>query len=126
MDFKRPRQKFTFTGMQVSRPVDLLDDGKLALAKNVRQFTQGILESRPGLLAVSTGVLAAPAHSVRRLNDPILATFARLVGAAAKLFSGQTTFTQIDDGFSSAPLSVIPFAPERSPQPFTCIADALR
>src|SRR5439155_14871630 len=111
MDFKRPRQKFTFSGMQVSRPVDLLDDGKLALAKNVRQFTQGILESRPGLLAVSTGVLAAPAHSVRRLNDSILGTFKRIVGAETKLFMGQTTFTEVDDGFSGDPLSISVFRP---------------
>jgi len=132
-DFVRIQERFVSRGIQIARPVDLLEDGKFSRLKNVISHEDGSLEPRPGLIQVNATALAAgAAHSVRRLNDQAAATFRRIVGAGTKLHSGQASFAEITDmlgalgigtGFSGQPISMVPFRPDRSPEPWMYCAD---
>lgn len=133
-DYKRIMQRFLCLGVQLTRPVDRLDPGKFPILHNIRAYIQGIIQARPGLLALGNPIAGIPTvHSVRRLNDPATSTFTRVVGAGTGLYAGQTNFPStvtdlsggagIGTGFSGKPLSMIPFRPNKSPQAWMYVAD---
>lgn len=129
-DYSRKLQRFICKGVNVTLPVDLMPAGKYPILKNVRVRQQGVIESRDGIQAVNGSALAQLlVHSVRRLTDPspgASPAWTRVVGAGTKLYTGQGVLTEQDTGYSGNPLSMIPFRPERSPQAWMYIADALR
>ncbi|MDQ3803275.1 MAG: hypothetical protein M3416_05410 [Acidobacteriota bacterium] len=136
MAYKALKRKFLLRGLDLSRPVDALEQGYFPILKNVRSRTDGVIEPRPGFSAVNSVAVAAAIHSVRRLNDdvgPTLSTplqaYARILGAGTKLYSDNSAhnaFSEIDTGYSGDPLSMIPHRPEQSPQPWMYVYDSAR
>src|SRR5215472_2493317 len=97
-------------------------------ALNLRMYVPDRIETRPGQSLVSTGgVLAVPVHSLRRLNDSIPGAalpFTRVAGASTSLFTGQVAFGVVATGFTGNPLSMVPYRPDQSPEPWMYIADS--
>lgn len=131
-EFTRLTNKLICRGIQLSRPVDLLSDGKFAILKNVRSYQDGQLQCRPGSSALNA--MAAldqlNVHSVRRLTDLLPGAsfaFIRVVGAGTKLYAGVTpTAPAILTGFSGNPLSLIPYRPPQSPESWMYVGDSLK
>lgn len=133
--FNRLPERFNIRGIQLTKPVDELDPGKMARLSNVLSAVEGRIDPRPGLVAVSTVPAPAALHTVRRLNDPSNDTFIRIAGdIAGGLRASQTDFSAtvvdllngaaIGTGYSGKPLSLIPFRPNKSPQPWMYVGDA--
>jgi len=127
----RATQRFAVRGLQLAKNLDELDSSELAIYQNLRQFVIGKLDTRPGLTAINAAAMAdLIVHSVRRLNNDLPSatqSFARVVGAGTSLYSdngAHNAYTLRASGFSGRPLSLVPFRPEQSPEPWMYIGDA--
>lgn len=134
--FRKP-ERFISRGMQISKPVDLLDPGKFSRLKNVVSREDGSLQPRPGLTQINATQLNGPVHSIRRINDLAVGptNWARVVGAGTRLYTGQAAFTEVLDllgaagigqAWSGNPISMVPFRPDRSPEPWMYCADSAK
>lgn len=69
--------------------------------------------------------LPDPPHTIRRLNDSTpngpIAGYALVIGAAGKMYVNNT---QVASGLSSNPVSLIPFRPNASVQPWMYVGDS--
>ena len=69
--------------------------------------------------------LPAPPHSIRRLNDSTpngpASGYALVIGAAGKMYVNNS---QVASGMSGNPVSMVPFRPNASPQPYMYIGDS--
>lgn len=97
-----------------------------AYFRNMRAYLPERLSARGGMVVVSsTPFDQLSIHSVRRLNDPAVALSKRIYGAGTKLYVGEGT-AAVDTGYSGNPLSLVPFRPDQSPEPWMYVTDSLR
>ena len=120
-----PSGPFDFHGLNLVRPVNRLASGQVTAAVNIRAYTLGGITFR-NLLTNAILTLAAAVHSIRRLNDatnPVAlpAGYILINGAGAVLYAGSTA---IGTGFSTNPLSIIPFRPNASVTPYGYVGDS--
>jgi len=131
VQFNSIRKRFGVRGIQLSRPVDLLEENKYPALKNVRSYVDGVIQSRPGMALiydVDSGAATA-LHTIKRLNDAVNARSTYFTGAGTKLYadtSGHTAATEIDSGYSGDPISTVPHRPEQSPLPWLYFMDRTR
>jgi hypothetical protein len=130
MEYKQLKQKMTCRGIQL-RPGDMLDEGKFQILTNVRSFTEGVIEPRPGLGIIADVDLGRTdsIHSIKRLNDDVSARYARIIGAGTRLYTDNAahdTFTEQDNGYSGNPLSIVIHRPDQSPLPWAYVMDSSR
>lgn len=135
-EYSHKPRKFLLKGVDLSRPVDLLEPTTYVLARNVRGYIDGTITTRPGAAALAAALAGGAVHSLKRLNDeigPTLSTptqsYARMAGAGTKLYSDNSAhnaFTEIATGLSGNPLTWIPIRPEQSPQPWMYIHDTAK
>jgi len=131
-DYQHKQSRFFFKGVQLSRAIDSLDEFKAIIAKNIRQYQLGVITPRKGQTAVYSDTLSQTnIHSIKRLNNDIPTasqSYAIIIGAGSTLYSDNSTHTTINNsratGFSGNPLSIIPFRPNNSPEPYAYIADS--
>lgn len=130
-EYRRKGEKFFLKGgLVLSRPIDLLQMGEYPYLKNIRSYSQGVIETRPGTTKVnSADSIGTTIHSVRQLNDDKSAQNIYVLGVGGDVrtmsVSG-TTSTVKDTGYSGNPLSLNPFRPDQSPQSWMYIADQNR
>ena len=120
-----PLGPFDFKGFDIVSPVNRLIPGRTSLAVNIRAYVKGGITFR-NLLTNAILTLAAAVHSIRRLNDatnPVAlpAGYILINGAGAVLYAGSTA---IGTGFSTNPLSIIPFRPNASVTPYGYVGDS--
>ncbi len=113
-----------FRGIDLVNPVDRISEGKFAYAQNVRRYLGGGTTTRATQDSTSF-TLPASVHSLRRLNDltpagPVLG-FVIIGGAADKIYANAT---QVDSGYSGNQVSLIPFRPNTSVQPWMYCFDS--
>jgi hypothetical protein len=111
-------------GMDTVHPPDGLPANKFAYAQNVRAYigerTSARAQEDPPVLTLPSSV-----HSLRRLNDLTpagpSAGFVLVGGAGGSLYANGT---QVASGLSGDPLSLIPFRPAASVQPWMYVGDS--
>lgn len=145
--YKREPMKMATSGMVTSMPADLLPAGKFAMLRNVRQVEVGTIQARKGITHWNAGALPLTGgigvHSIRRMNDNLGANsdgvpdFTHVVGSGAYVSIETDTVTHafttmtpqgelLNNVFSTRPLSLTPWRPERSPRTFMYVWDTLR
>jgi hypothetical protein len=131
--FERKSWKFLLKGLQLNRPIDLIEPGYCPTLKNIRSFQDGSIQPRPGINRVYDAAVAdLIVHSCRRLNNDLSGAsqaYALFVGAGDELYkdnAAHTSLSSIDTGYSGNPLSLIPFRPLQSPEPYLYVSDSLR
>jgi hypothetical protein len=115
-----------FAGMNLLRPVDQMPPSKYPYAQNVRAYIQEGITGRATqdstLFALPSGV-----HSLRRLNDLTPAGpaggYILVAGAGTSIYANAT---QVDSGLSGNPVSLVPFRPNTSVQPWMYVGDSLK
>ena len=118
---KRPDN---FRGMDLTSPVNRIEPGKAAVAVNARAYGQGQFSLRNQL---SEPILtnASAVQSLARMNDttpagPVSGFVLISSDVDGNLYAGGTI---IGTGFSGNPISIVPFRPNTSVQPWAYIAD---
>ncbi len=113
-----------FKGFSITGPINRLGAGIASIALNVRQYARGIVSPR-NLLTAAIETLAAALHSLRRLNDSTpngpVSGYTLISGAGTVLYSGSTS---VVTGLTGNPVSMIPFRPNASVQPWMYIGDS--
>ena len=115
---------FDFHGLNLYSPLNRIVQ-RVSMAVNVRASVGGGVTFR-NLLTNAILTLGAAVHTIKRLNDttsPSLlpAGYILISGADAKLYAGPTA---VATGFSGNPLSLVPFRPNASVQPWCYQADS--
>ena len=113
-----------FRGLDLTRPLNRIRAGFAALAVNVRGYLRGTVGLR-NLLTNALLTYDAAVVSIARLNDttpagPMSGYSIVGVDAAGNLFSNSTNVAQ---GLSGNPVSIIPFRPNASVQPWAYVGD---
>jgi hypothetical protein len=119
--------RLDFHGMDTVHPPDMMRPGKFPYAQNVRAYLRDSVTSR-ATQDSSVLSLSAPIHSLRRLNDSTpagpAAGFILVAGAGSNLYAGSTT--PVDTGLSGDPVSLVPFRPNASVQPWMYVGDSVK
>lgn len=123
--FQRDTNRFFCLGLDLNRPVDSVKELHYPRLVNVRTYQIGRLEPRFGLTLIGNR-MDGPVHSIRRLNVSRISTWTRVIGSGSKLNTGQTTFTEIDSGYSGDPLALVPYRPAESADPWMYVMDSQR
>lgn len=118
--------RLDFDGMNLVLPLDEMPPRKYGYAQNVRSYVHGGTTSRSrqdsSVFSLPSGV-----HSLRRLNDLTpagpAAGFILVGGAGTALFANAV---QVDSAFSGNPISLVPFRPNTSVQPWMYVGDSLK
>jgi hypothetical protein len=116
--------RFEQGGINTVLPPDQLPPSRYPYAQNIRWYQDKRVGSRSveddAVVTLPTNV-----HSIRRLNDSTPAGpatgFVLIEGAGGNLFAG---FTMVNSGLSGNPLSLVPFRPNQSVQPWMYVADS--
>lgn len=108
------------TGLDLVHPIDRMPPGSFPYLFNVRVLSEGRIEGRPGYVRFIQ--LADTPNSIRRLNHP--GGHIYVGGGGTKLYAGpESNYVPVDSGYSGDPLSLIPFRPEQSPDPWMYVYD---
>lgn len=120
---KRPD---SFSGNDLTSPLNRIPAGKVAIAQNVRAYLDGGFALRNGLgNAIIT--VDAPINSLVRMNDttPDGPTdgFCLIIGTEAGAIFVSPSTSPVASGQSGNPVSIVPFRPNTSVQPWAYIGD---
>ena len=122
--------RLDFAGLDVLHPVDLIPPNKSPMAINVRRYIKGAIKGR-NLLTGALYTLAAALHSIRRLNDStnpsaLPSGYAIINGAGTVLstWNSSVGVVNVASGLSGNPVSMVPFRPNASVQPWMYIGDS--
>lgn len=130
-EFLRPESgfRFAFAGLKTNARPDALPPGKYPLATNIRAYSTGTIQSRPGAVRSFT---ASPTGILYPISD--MRTYAALATGNAPrtlaydlngrvwLDNGMNVGT-LSGGVGSSGASMIPFRPNASPEPWMYIAN---
>ena len=121
---------FSFKGLDIVNPINRITSGMVALAQNVRAYIKGGITSR-NLLTAALYTLGAAVHSIKRLNDStsssLLPSGYTIINGAGTVLSAWNTALGVDNiatGLSGNPVSIVPFRPNASVQPWAYVGDS--
>ena len=117
-------QRLQIGGMDTVHPPDKMPPNKYPFLQNVRAYLRDRIAGRA---TQDSSVLSYPSavHSLRRLNDTTphgpASGYVLIVGAGQNLYAQGT---ECASGLSGNPLSLIPFRPNASVQPWMYVGDS--
>ena len=121
---------FDFRGMSLVRPINRMANGVVAFCQNVRSYILGGFTSRNPLSAAIVSALPTPIHTIKRLNDSTpngpASGYSLIIAASTSLYVWNSTIglVKVADGLSGNPVSMIPFRPNTSVQPWMYVCDS--
>ena len=117
-----------FRGMNVANPINRLRAGDTAIAVNIRAYGSGWLSLR-NVLSAAILTVGSAVNSIARLNDstpagPVSGYTFISADVNGNLYCGATgTLSPIATGMSGHQISLIPFRPNTSVQPWAYTGD---
>jgi len=120
--------RMQFRGINTVNPPDKMPPGKFPFAANIRAYLRDQIIARSTQdVPVEDLMTGLPVHSLRRLNDSTpsgpVPGFILVAGSGVELFANQVV---VDSGLSGNPISLIPFRPNASVQPWMYVGDSLK
>lgn len=125
----KPGARLDFHGIDLVHPVDQIPNGRVPMAINIRAYKKLAIVGR-NLLTAALYTLAAAVHTLRRLNDSTpngpASGYSIINGAGTVLSAWNSTIgvVNVATGMSGNPLSMVPFRPNASVQPWMYVADS--
>jgi hypothetical protein len=119
-----PKEPFSFGGLDVTHPINRLPNGRAAIAANVRAYLRGGFSLR-NTLTSALATISGAVKSLARLNDTTPAGPAQ--GYTLISTAGTTLFnnsTPVVTGLSGNQVSLVPFRPNSSVQPWMYVGDS--
>lgn len=116
--------RYGIKGLNITDAIDALEPNELRIMLNVTHRSDMALTGRPGQAALATA--GTNHHTIRRLNSPngAMGSYTRIFGVDSSLYIGQSgALTSIDSGYSGDPLTMVPYRPTFSSEPWMLVAD---
>ena len=117
--------RFQPGGIDTVHPLDSLPPAKYGYLQNVRAYKQLQIIGRSTESTAVVSALPTPVHSLRLLNDTTpsgpVAGYVRVIGAAGTMWVNST---EVGSGYSAHPVSLCPFRPNQSVQPWMYTGDS--
>ena len=107
-------------GINISDPVDQLDEKYSPFMKNVRVYGKSQITNRPGLRLKDE---ISDVHSITQLQDEVNGLSPFVYGAGTELFLDSDVNSAIAAGYSGKPFTSIIARPSKTPHPWMFIAD---
>jgi hypothetical protein len=118
------QSRYDFKGFDLSRPINRLHAGMMSVARNVRAYLKGMVVRRTFLSGAVISLTNA-IQTVARLNDttPLGPSngYVYITKGGDVLYCGTTA---IATGLSVNPVSLVPFRPNTSVQPWMYVSDS--
>lgn len=128
--FTRTQQRYACAGVCLNAPVDQCPPGKYPILQNIRSYQAESVQARLGLSLLANGNFGVGVvHSLGRLNDSTAfaaSAFWLVFGAGTTLRGGNSTYPQIDTGYSGNPLGMQVATPPSAPNPWMYVTDSSR
>lgn len=125
----RHLSRYGVAGICLSKRQDVINDQKMAVAKNVRVYSSGEIRPRPGL---GTKLFSAPTgatslHTLRRFNDPSTNAYKFILAASDKIYlaSESGAPTLLGSGLSGRKLRIAFARPQRSAKTYAYLTDGV-
>jgi len=117
-----------FRGLDLTSPINRLKSGFAAMCVNVRAYFKGGFQIR-NLLTNAIITVADAIETIARLNDTTPAGpgsgYTYVIAAGTKIYAASTgSPSAIATGMSGNPVSMVPFRPNASVQPWMYIGDS--
>lgn len=123
--FDTPIWPYGVGGLNLTDALDLIPVGEYSRLTNLTHEKDRELTTRDGQTSLLTG--GSVHHSIRRLADPDTGTFTYFVGVDQTLRRGSAgVLTTVDSGYSGDPLTLVPYRPPMSGEPWLFVADRSR
>lgn len=122
--FETPIFPYGVGGLDLASPLDRIAVGRFSRLTNLQLLPNGAgaLQVRPGMTELATGT--GNFHSVARLSDPETLDYTYIWGVGTDVAIGQSgAVTVLEGGFSNEPLTLVPFHPTLSAEPWMFVAD---
>ena len=119
-----------FRGLDVTSPINRLKSGFAALCVNVRAFINGGFALRNPLSTAIVSSLPTPIHTIKRLNDSTpngpSSGYSLIIGSGTSLYCWNVDIglKLAATGLSGNQLSMVPFRPNGSVQPWMYVTDS--
>ncbi len=131
-EFQRDKSgaRLDFRGIDILHPIDRIPNGRVPMAINVRRYVAGAVKGRNLLTSALISALPTPIHTLHRLNDSTpngpSSGYSLVIGASTFLYVWNSTIglLEVASGLSGNPLSMVPFRPNASVQPWMYVADS--
>lgn len=120
--FETPIRRFGRRGLNLLDSADTLHAEEARILTNIVHEAHGEMTSREGLTQVVDGP-NGEVHTIRRFYDPQSGSATRLVGIGTTLYRGTSSLSSIDGGYSGDPLTLVPYHPPQSDDPWMFVAD---
>lgn len=116
-----------FGGIDLTSPINRIQPTKVAMAANVRAYEKGGFKLR-NLLTNAIVTVSSAIQTIARLNDTTPAGpasgFSYIFNGGSTLYSfTDSTDTTVATGLSGNPISLVPFRPNASVQPWMYVGD---
>lgn len=127
-----PYETVTFvpgrTGLNLAVAADQISLEDAVLLVNLRQTQYGRPQVRLGQTLFAGSAGAVDVHSFLRMDLPRTSDFIRWAGAGTQLYRGTANplFTVVDGGYSGNPLTLVPYRPALTGDPYLIVADLLK
>lgn len=119
-----------FRGLDLTNPINRLAAGFAAVVVNVRDYLKGGFALRNPLSPAIISALPTPIHTVRRLNDSTpngpSSGYSLIIGAGTSIYCWNVDIglVLVATGLTGNPVSMLPFRPNTSVQPWMYVADS--
>lgn len=124
--FESQFTRFGIKGLNINDAIDAVEPDELTRMLNVTHRVDMAITSRAGQTNITGAAVGTNHHSIKRLNDPSTDTWTRIQGVDTSLYVGQGALTSVDSGYSGEPLSLVPYHPPFSNEPWMYVADSSR
>lgn len=121
---KRPDN---FAGIDLTSPLNRMPNGHAAVAENVRAYIEGGFTLRNGL-STATITVDSSVNTIQRLNDttpagPVQGYCTIIATDSGTLYVNPASLSPVVTGQSGNPVSIVPFRPNTSVQPWGYVGD---
>ncbi len=131
-NFERDKsgKRLILGGIDLVHPVDLMPPNKSPFIQNCRAYVKGGIVGRNLLTDALFTVGGSSPNAIRRLNDSTpngpSSGYSLMIGNGTELTAWNSTIgvVNVASGLSSNPLSMVPFRPNTSVQPWMYIGDS--
>lgn len=115
-------------GLNLAVQADQINPEEAVALVNLRQTQYGRLQVRLGQTLFAGSAGAVDVHSFQRMDLPRTADFVRWAGAGTNLYRALANpfSVLVDSGFSGNPLTLVPYRPALTGDPYMIVADSVK